>query len=105
MSKHTPESWDRGYVIRIKEELNKGKQGPDVPIIGKLINIIDRLEAEKAELREALQKSENEIENAIIGLRTDPLAYVEAIKQRLEQVLTEVSAALAKTEPDETCDD
>ena len=87
---HTP-GQDREYVEYVRPIQHKVPQ--------RLVSIIDRLEAEKAELVEALQKSENEIENAIIGLRTDPLAYVEAIKQRLEQVLTEVNAALAKHGP------
>lgn len=48
------------------------------------------------ELLEACKKAENEVENAVIGLTTDPLAYASAIKQRLESVRIEVQAAIAK---------
>jgi hypothetical protein len=49
-------------------------------------------------LLEAAKDAENEIENAIVGLTTNPLAYAEAIKQRLERTLETCRAAIAKAE-------
>ncbi|MCK5610659.1 hypothetical protein KAR91_52790 [Candidatus Pacearchaeota archaeon] len=55
-----------------------------------------RLIAATPELLEAAKDAENEIENAIIGLTTDPLAYVEAIKQRLEKSTNTLRSAIHK---------
>jgi hypothetical protein len=57
-----------------------------------------RLIAAAPDLLEAAKDAENEIENAIVGLTTNPLAYAEAIKQRLERTLETCRAAIAKAE-------
>jgi len=60
-----------------------------------------RLIAAAPELLEACKDAENEMENAIIGLTTDPLAYVSAIKQRLEASMEKAHTAIAKAEKGE----
>lgn len=38
------DEWSVEYVERLRNQLNKGKQGTDVPALGALIRIIDHLD-------------------------------------------------------------
>jgi len=105
-SKHTPGPWNytlTGQVQLIGPKNEDGTQN----CIG-IARVYEngfqsfranlRLIAAAPDLLEACKQAENEMENAIIGLNVNPIAYAQAIIQRLEMAINATTAAIAKAE-------